>query len=42
MLLDVLSTHTHVVIGTSLHQNQLAMTTDAFRRSYVARRASGR
>jgi hypothetical protein len=42
MMLDVLSTHTHVVIGKSLHKNQLAMTTDAFRRAYAARRAAGR
>jgi hypothetical protein len=39
-MLDILSTHSHVVIGREVHQNPYHMTPDAYRKSFLARRAA--
>lgn len=38
-MLDILSTHSHVVIGKAVHENPYYMTPDDYRRTFLARRA---
>jgi hypothetical protein len=37
-MIDILSTHTHVVMGNIVHENPYHMSPDAYRRSFLARR----
>ncbi len=39
-MLDIISTHSHVMIGGVVHENSYAMAPDEFRRSFLARRAA--
>ena len=41
-MLDILSTHTHVVIGTSVATNPYCMSPDEYRRAFLTRRAATR
>ncbi len=39
-MLDILSTHTHVVIGCNVHENPYHMSPDEYKRTFLARRAA--
>ena len=39
-MLDILSTHTHVVIGRNLHENPYHLPPDEYKRTFLARRAA--
>lgn len=41
-MLDILSTHSHVVIGKDVHQNPYCMDPDAYKRAFLTRRAATR
>lgn len=41
-MIDLLSTHSHVVIGKNVHENPYCMTPDEYKRTFLARRAASR